>query len=52
MRDKWIMDVLSDMRAFARDNDLPLLAEQLDETALIAAVELANRPTKAERAAV
>lgn len=43
MTDKWILDVLADMRAFARGNDMPMLAEQLDEASLIAAVELANR---------
>ncbi len=43
MADGWILDVLADMRAFARDNDLPRLAEQLDNTALIAAAELADR---------
>ena len=38
MRYEWILDVLTDLRAFARANGLPLLAERLDE-AVGAAVE-------------
>lgn len=38
----WIIDVLADLRAFARENELPMLAGQLDEAALIAEVELAQ----------
>lgn len=37
MRSDWIVDVLADLRSFADANALPLLAEQLDDTALIAA---------------
>lgn len=43
MKNKWILDVLADMRAFARTNDLPRLAEALDDTALIAAAELEDQ---------
>lgn len=43
MTNKWIMDVLADMRAFAHLNDLPRLAEALDDTALVAAAELQDR---------
>lgn len=43
MRNKWILDVLADMRAFARANSLPRLAEALDDTALIAAAELEDQ---------
>lgn len=39
----WILDVLSDMRNFALANDLPALASQLQETAVIAAAEIADR---------
>lgn len=40
MREKWILDVLADMRGFARLNELPRLAEALDHAALVAAAEL------------
>lgn len=41
MQDEWILDVLTDLRAFAQKNGLGLLAEQLDDTRLVAATELA-----------
>ncbi len=41
MRNDWIMDVLADLRVFAVSNDLPKLAEQLDDTAIIALTEIA-----------
>lgn len=43
MQNDWILDVLADLRSFASANDLPLLAEQLDDTALIATAEFASR---------
>ncbi|MEB8387120.1 hypothetical protein OO012_07770 [Rhodobacteraceae bacterium KMM 6894] len=43
MKNKWILDVLADLRQFARANDLSVLAEQLDDTCLIAASELASK---------
>ena len=43
MQYDWILDVLSDLKNFARANDLSSLAEQLDDTALIAAAEIASR---------
>lgn len=49
MGNDWIIDVLADLRTFARKNDLPLLAVQLEETALIAQLEIAQT---AERAPV
>jgi hypothetical protein len=45
---KWIIDVLADLKAFAEQNDLPLLAAQLGETALLAMVEIAQVPDKVE----
>ncbi len=39
----WIIDVLADLRSFARDNDLPLLTAQLEEARLVAEVEIASR---------
>jgi len=40
----WIIDVLADLRSFARDNDLPLLTAQLEEAGLVAQVEIASLP--------
>jgi len=40
----WIIDVLADLRSFARDNDLPLLTAQLEEARLVAEVEIASHP--------
>lgn len=42
MSKDWIIDVLTDLKAFARQNDMPCLAEQLDDTVLVAAAELAQ----------
>ena len=39
---EWILDVLSDLRTFAAANGLNVLAEQLDDTRLIAAAEIAS----------
>ena len=41
MGQKWIIDVLSDLQAFAQKNDLPLLADQLVLTARVAQAEIA-----------
>ncbi len=41
MRNEWILDVLADLQTFARENGLSVLAEQLDDTRLMAATELA-----------
>lgn len=42
MQSDWILDVLADLRTFALSRDLPLLAEHLDDTALIALAEIAT----------
>lgn len=42
MRSDWILDVLSDLKTFATANDLPILAEQLDDTAIVAMAEIAT----------
>lgn len=39
---QWILDVLSDLKAFAQVNGLTALAEQLDDTSLVAAAEIAH----------
>lgn len=41
MRSDWILDVLTDLRTFAASNNLPALAEQLDDTAIVALSEIA-----------
>ncbi len=43
MADDWILDVLSDLKAFASKNGLSKTAEQLDDATLIAAAEIASR---------
>lgn len=45
MRDKWVLDVLADLRGFAQANAMPMLDEYLSEAVLIAELELANRGT-------
>lgn len=42
METDWILDVLADLRTFARQNGLPALAEQIEEASLLAAVEIAS----------
>lgn len=42
MRSDWILDVLADLKTFALSVDLTALAEQLDDTALIALAEIAS----------
>lgn len=42
MRSDWILDVLADLRTFAQSIDLPVLAEQLDDTAIVALAEIAS----------
>jgi hypothetical protein len=41
MRSDWILDVVNDLKTFARANEMPLLAEQLDDTAIVALAEIA-----------
>jgi hypothetical protein len=40
MRDDWIIDVLADLSAFARQNNLPRLAAQIEVASLVAVAEL------------
>lgn len=42
MQYEWILDVLTDLKAFAQANGLSSLAEQLDDTSLLAAAEIAQ----------
>ena len=39
----WIIDVLADMRSFAKQNEMPLLCAQLDDVIEVAAAEVADR---------
>jgi len=43
MRDDWVLDVLADLRTFARENAFSALAEQLDDTMIVAASDIAGR---------
>ncbi|WP_333713181.1 hypothetical protein [Yoonia sp.] len=47
----WVIHVLSDLRQFAQQNELPLLSEQLDEAMTTAAVEIAARGERRHRLA-
>lgn len=49
MQYQWILDVLNDLRVFAKANDLAALAEQLEDTALVAASDIAQAATVADR---
>ncbi|QQA42430.1 hypothetical protein [Pelagovum pacificum] len=40
MGNKWILDVLADLKAFADANDMHRLAQQLETTSTVAAAEL------------
>lgn len=43
MGHNWIIDVLTDLKSFAQQNDLPLLAAQLDEVTSVASAEIVGR---------
>jgi len=51
MGQKWIIDVLSDLRTFADQNGMPLLAHQLDVTSGVALAEISSMLEGAPRAA-
>jgi hypothetical protein len=44
MGNKWILDVLADLKAFAEANDLPRLANQIELTSIVAAAEIIAGP--------
>ncbi len=50
MSNSWILDVLADLKSFAIRNEMPALAEQLDDTTLVAATEIASKEGGARRA--
>jgi hypothetical protein len=43
MQDEWILDVLGDLKSFARANGMPALAAQLDDAMFVAHAEKAYR---------
>jgi hypothetical protein len=42
MANEWILDVLADLKTFARDNGLPALTHGLDDLSIVAAAEIAS----------
>ena len=46
MNADWVLDVLADLRTFARQNQFVRLSEQLDDSILIAAEELKSARTR------
>ena len=48
MKQRWVLDVLTDLKSFAAANDLAELAAHLEEARLIAAVELASKADEAQ----
>ena len=52
MAHDWILDVLADLKTYAGKNGLSALAEQLDDTTLIAVTEIASTEGKAPPAAM
>ena len=47
MKYDWILDVLADLRTFAQANGLDGLADQLDDTRLVAATEIVSMAERA-----
>ncbi len=50
MKHEWILDVLTDLRNFARTNDLPALAKQLTNTVDLAEIEISSAEEEGRRA--
>jgi len=40
MANEWILDVLADLKAFARNNGLPAVASGIDDLSVVASAEL------------
>ncbi|MGR3467469.1 MAG: hypothetical protein ACU0CI_06275 [Shimia sp.] len=49
MSDEWVIDVLHDLRTFARDNEMPRLGEYLDDAIVVAHTELVARNRSADK---
>ncbi|MCG6902160.1 MAG: hypothetical protein LJE68_05710 [Rhodobacter sp.] len=52
MTHDWILDVLADLKNYAKKNGLSALADELDEATLIAAAEIASVEGKGPLAAM
>lgn len=50
MQNDWILDVLTDLKAFAATNGLSQLSETLEDALVIATAELAYRSAKTQQA--
>ncbi len=50
MKDNWILDVLADLTTFSTVNGLHGLAKELDDTRLLAAIEIASLQEEEEAA--
>ena len=46
MGHEWIIDVIADLKSFAKTHDLPLLADQLEQTSLVASAEIGSMAAK------
>jgi hypothetical protein len=51
MQHDWIIDVLADLKSYARKNGLVALVKELDEATLLAATEIASTQKTAPLAA-
>ena len=47
----WIIDVLTDLKTFATKNGLTALADQLEDTALVATAEISSQEAAARELA-
>ena len=47
----WIIEVLDDLRAYAKENRLDALAKEIEDTRLVAQTEIASKPGLPEGAA-
>jgi hypothetical protein len=52
MAHEWVFDVLTDLKLYATKNRLTALHAQLDQAALVAAVEIASAEGKGPLAAI
>ena len=42
MSQRWILDVLEDLKTFAQENDLPVLASHLEDASIVAISEITS----------
>lgn len=48
MQHEWMLDVLADLRSYALSNGLAAVAEQLEDTRIVAMTEVASRRESGE----